>query len=396
MSPSKIIPAATVLAASFFWIPAAEAVPAFAREYKIPCTACHTAWPNLNHVGRQFKENGYRLSLEEGGKEKISSFLEWDEHLPVTAMLIGRPYDEKKSGVTKNRALHEVELVVGGQIYRNVSGWFEFEAEDEEGFETSAKEGVVGYHPLKALNVQAGWAHLLWADPYDTYAATRLLTGPNRPQFINQSFGGADRPDASGGRLRDNRQFVNLYGRPLDRLFYSVGYAGISQDAEGSEPKTYHARLAVDVMTDTMIGLLATTGTCAAIGTSRPNCTVDRDYERSGVDFQTDIVGARFLGAFLKAKDDNATATATVENTAWFVQGSYVISSEGRPAWVPLLRYDTYEKSNGTQEFNEALASVTYYFTHNIKGFVEYWDQLDVPPGQVKDSRLTLQFVAAF
>ncbi len=68
----------------------------------------------------------------------------------------------------------------------------------------------------------------------------------------------------------------------------------------------------------------------------------------------------------------------------------------GRPTWVPLLRYDSYQKSNGTQEYNEAVLSLTYYFTQNIKGFVEYWKQIDIPAGQTEDQRLTLQFVAAF
>lgn len=68
----------------------------------------------------------------------------------------------------------------------------------------------------------------------------------------------------------------------------------------------------------------------------------------------------------------------------------------GRPTWVPLLRYDSYQKSNGAQEYNEAVLSLTYYFTQNIKGFVEYWKQLDIPAGQTEDQRLTLQFVAAF
>ena len=397
MHLSKIVVAVTVLAASAVWTGAAQAIPAFARKEQAACNACHTAWPMLNTVGRQYKENGYSFARGGGGNtEKISDFLEWDKHFPVTAVLVSRPYDKKDSGTTKNRALHEVELMVAGQLYRNVSGWFELEAEDEDDFAAGIKFGAVGYHPHKALNVQVAWAHLLWADPYDTYATTRLLTGPNRPQVINQSFGGADTPDGNQGRLRDQRQVLSVYGRPLNRLFYSVGYAGITNDTEGVEPSTYYGRLAFDVMPDTMAGLFAVKGSCAAIGVTRGNCLVDRDYRRSGMDFQIDVAGARVLAAYLKAEDDNAGATATVENDAWYAQGVYVFHENGRPTWVPLLRYDSYQKSNGTQEYKEAVLNLTYYFTQNIKGFVEYWKQLDIPAGQTEDQRLTLQFVAAF
>src|SRR5664280_680425 len=39
----------------------AVAVPAFARKYGLPCSACHEAWPKLNNFGQVFKDNGYQL-----------------------------------------------------------------------------------------------------------------------------------------------------------------------------------------------------------------------------------------------------------------------------------------------------------------------------------------------
>ena len=39
----------------------AFAIPAFARKYGMPCSACHEAWPKLNNFGQVFKDNGYQL-----------------------------------------------------------------------------------------------------------------------------------------------------------------------------------------------------------------------------------------------------------------------------------------------------------------------------------------------
>lgn len=39
----------------------AQAIPAFARKYGLPCSACHEAWPMLNNFGQTFKDNGYQL-----------------------------------------------------------------------------------------------------------------------------------------------------------------------------------------------------------------------------------------------------------------------------------------------------------------------------------------------
>jgi len=38
-----------------------SAIPAFARKYGMPCSACHEAWPKLSPFGQQFKDNGYQM-----------------------------------------------------------------------------------------------------------------------------------------------------------------------------------------------------------------------------------------------------------------------------------------------------------------------------------------------
>ena len=42
----------------------AYAIPAFARKFGLPCSACHEAWPKLNNFGQVFKDNGYQLMNE--------------------------------------------------------------------------------------------------------------------------------------------------------------------------------------------------------------------------------------------------------------------------------------------------------------------------------------------
>src|SRR6516164_5897387 len=39
----------------------ANAIPAFARKYGMPCSSCHEAWPKLSPFGQQFKDNGYQM-----------------------------------------------------------------------------------------------------------------------------------------------------------------------------------------------------------------------------------------------------------------------------------------------------------------------------------------------
>ena len=57
----------------------AQAVPSFARQTGLECTACHTMFPELTPVGRNFKLNGF-TATKHGDKP-----YEWPP--PVSAMV---------------------------------------------------------------------------------------------------------------------------------------------------------------------------------------------------------------------------------------------------------------------------------------------------------------------
>ncbi len=40
------------------WIPDAEAIPPFARKYKVNCNVCHVRWPRLNAFGERVPNAG--------------------------------------------------------------------------------------------------------------------------------------------------------------------------------------------------------------------------------------------------------------------------------------------------------------------------------------------------
>jgi hypothetical protein len=65
MTWSRSLAAGLLLA--FFLLGSARsalAIPAFARKYGLPCSACHEGWPKLNSFGQTFKDNGYQLMNE--------------------------------------------------------------------------------------------------------------------------------------------------------------------------------------------------------------------------------------------------------------------------------------------------------------------------------------------
>ncbi len=370
---------------SFTWVNTVQAIPAFARKYEKACSSCHTAWPMLNKAGRVFKEAGYRFPSEDQRSQKIKG-ITWGKNFPLSVVMKLQPYDKVDSANDpKLRAVHEIELLVAGAIGKAWSGFFEYEAEDEGNFDLEFGHAAVTWNYSKALNVQFANSPATFADPYETYSMRRLTRGP--AFLIDNAYGGAD----NNGNLRTNRQTVSLYGRPASKVFYSVGLSGASGDNEGKAPGTVHARVAWDVTPKIMVGLLYLDGTCDAAV-----CTVDRDFNRTGIDVQADVNNFRFNAAFLTTEDDNALATATTEDDAFYVQAFYVVKDGRRPKWVPLVRYDSVEASNGTTERKAVTANVGYYFKENIKGYLEYYNEIDDTIDGLEDSRVTLQLELGF
>jgi len=386
-----------------------EAIPAFARKTNMACSTCHTAWPALNAFGRQYKEHGYRLGHLEAPTKTISENLKWDESLPVSVILVARPYDKKGSASDpKIRALHEVELMVAGPMGEKMSGFFEIEAEDEVengiGFDTGIPLAQLTYNHSEAANLQFSWGSHTLFDPYDNYSGNRRMTrGTN--SVIDNSFGGAD----NGGALKSSRQNISLYGRPAPKFFYGVALSGDAGDAEGEGGDTLTARIAFDVLPSLTIGAMHISGTANATSTAGywyivdtttnafepATSTPERDYSRTGFDLQAEVAGFTFNAAFISATDDNVTATAEIDNDAFYVQAMYVVKEGARVTWAPLLRFDSYDRSGGTETVDEITTGINYYFTENVRGMFEFWDR-DSTNNSRDDDRVTVQLFAAF
>ncbi|MCU7812270.1 MAG: hypothetical protein KZQ77_13690, partial [Candidatus Thiodiazotropha sp. (ex Notomyrtea botanica)] len=101
----------------------AQAVPAFARQTSMPCTACHFQnFPTLNSFGRAFRSGGYTLT---GGQGMIEGD---DISLPMmlNASVITKIRYAKSNGNTNTGTDYgeiqwpdEAALLIGGKLSKN-------------------------------------------------------------------------------------------------------------------------------------------------------------------------------------------------------------------------------------------------------------------------------------
>jgi len=369
----------------------ASAIPAFARKNNVKCSSCHTAYPALTTMGRQFKENGYRFPASDVGDTKISDKLQFDKDFPISLALIGRPYTDQKTADTEIRAIHEGELFVAGEVFKNVSGMLEVEAEGEDGFGLVLSTAHITYTHNKAVNVQTGYGPTLMADAYDTYADMRRLTAGHYG-LLDWEFGGADNTD---GILRHSRQQFSVYGRPMDKVFYNVGIGGLTEDMTGSDSQIMFGRAAYDINKDMMVGAMFLSGSCKVSDCGPPN-TKARDFSRTAIDGQFDFNNIRVTAVYMQAKDDLDGGGGSETNKAYYLQGSYRIMENGRPTLMPLARLDSVEVNDGNDSFSTLTLNLTYYLDENVKGFFEYQDLIDKPSGTPSDHITTIQVEVVF
>ena len=149
----------------------AVAIPAFARKYGLPCSACHEAWPKLNSFGQTFKDNGYQL-MNDRDEPIWQNPSYWPIAMRVTphwhyesaghqtvdnpADPTGLPID--KTINTSGFDLTGIDILTGGTLAKNISFLLVPSIESDSGtvgFE-SANVRFDNLHGSPWLNVKFG------------------------------------------------------------------------------------------------------------------------------------------------------------------------------------------------------------------------------------------------
>src|SRR6201981_2393842 len=109
-----------------------HAIPAFARKYGLPCSACHIGWPVLNNFGIAFKDNGYQL-----GNDRDSTIYQDPGYFPITFRVTPNWHLESQTKVavdptlttaggeqtvtTHGFDLSGLDIWTAGTLYKNIS-----------------------------------------------------------------------------------------------------------------------------------------------------------------------------------------------------------------------------------------------------------------------------------
>ncbi|MFQ5649996.1 MAG: hypothetical protein ACE5IY_08645 [bacterium] len=343
----------------------AYAIPAFARRYKTACTSCHVLIPKLNHFGKAFKNNGYRIPPMDEAFVKVPDVKlgddEWKEVWPkgvwpgaipgipqialrIDGDLVLNPEAEVSSDFDFPR---EIEILAGGHAGDGFSYFLELAFEHEEVVLERAFAQFDRIAGSTLFNLKIG-RYELAAVPFSRFS--RRLTSSD---FLTSGF----RALPGGFRFRDRQQGIELWG--AKSLFesggveYGIGIvngSGASRDNNAS--KDIYYRLSYK------FGGFGVSGSRSEEGSKRFKQTnnwrddsfkvgtfgywgkagvsgAENRFDRFGFDFDWWYRDLNVFGVFLhgrELKDD----LQELDFDTYFVEADYVLL----PWVIALLRYE--------------------------------------------------------
>ena len=188
------------------------ALPSFARQTGQPCSACHSAFPQLTPFGRRFKLEGYTAGGTRCGPSQ--SLAEAELQIPIAGMSVpsfthlNKPIDPadtpKGFNTNNNTFVQETSVFYGGQIYCNfgafVQGTYErpgssyFLDNTDIRYANKTKLGgtdlIYGVTTNNNPTVQDPWNTTpAWSFPF-VGASDALAPTPGAGTMIEGTFGG--------------------------------------------------------------------------------------------------------------------------------------------------------------------------------------------------------------
>jgi len=120
-----------LLFASTLLVPTdSNAIPAFARRYKISCTTCHAPIPKLKPYGDEFAGNGFIMIENEKERDYITAgddLLWLNKDFPVGIRFDAYALFDDKTEVDKDLQIPwGVKILSGGTLYKNIGYYFYF------------------------------------------------------------------------------------------------------------------------------------------------------------------------------------------------------------------------------------------------------------------------------
>lgn len=386
---------------SLMFIESTQAIPAFARRYRLSCQTCHNPFPRLTAYGEDFAGNGFQLP---DGPEPARSYADvGDEELdlmrnfPIAARLDlhGSYMPDSEQVDTDLRFIDRAKLLSGGAIAKDIAYYFYFYM-SEEGEVAGVEDAYIHFNNIggSEFDVMAGQFQI--SDPlfkrelrltFEDYHIYKTEIGHS---LVNMAYdrgimmtysafegndlvleivngNGIDAPEDRDSI--DDDSFKNI----LFRASQSLGESGLRVGGV-----YYYAR-------DTKFDHMITAGQIDDVTDEVTWWGIDASFDYK------DTFSANFQ--FMMREDSDPYYTGeevNLETTGGIAEVIFAPDDKDSKFYFVGL-YNWIDSDDDIYDYESIVLNVTHMIRRNIKGFVEYGYDLER-----EENMATLGLVVAF
>jgi hypothetical protein len=369
----KVIPIIILLSLVADFIPKpAEALPLFARKYKMSCVMCHTGFPQLNSFGQSFASNGYQMP-EEDPKDHVEQIEEnkllLHQYFPFAIRVDSFYRLRNDSSVQFDQETPaSVKLLTSGMLKKDITYYFYFFF-DERGGVTGIEDAFLIFNDIidgENLDVRFGQFQI----------TDSIFPREQRLTFQDFSYF-TTRVSDSGFRLvYDRASEINYNFNATEDIGIGllggvangngIGTANNSRNFDSDNFKNFYGRVNISYGNQGI-------GLYAYHGKEKNSSEVKNNFFRVGPDFNfTLFEDWNLWGSYLYGEDDNGlfqtAGSGKIKSWGGFTGVTHILNDD----WMLSLLHnyvDVDRKPN--LNVNVITANLSYYLMRNLKFMFE-------------------------
>lgn len=364
----------------------ANAIPAFARKYKVSCNTCHVAIPKLKAFGDEFAGNGFIMPRGEEparayidtGDETLSLMRDFPIAVRFDAFVKAEDNDQTK---TDFGTPWGIKLMSGGRVSKKVSYYFYFYM-NERGEVAGVEDAYLHFNNIAGTEFDILVGQFQVSDPL--FKRELKLTFED---YYIYTFGVGD----SKSNLKYDRGFIFTYGFDfgLDLVAEVLNGNGIG---EADQNKLFdmdsHKSFALRASQD--LGLVRL-GAFGYSGAEKMNGAENEvTYIGPDATFGNDFWEMNIQALRREDTNPDFMSKQKVTTDGGFVEFTYMPQAD-QSKFLYTLLYNKVDSDLDVYDYETATVSVSHMAARNLRILMEYTRDLEF-----EKSRFVLGVVSAF
>ena len=350
----------------------ADAIPAFARKYKISCSTCHAPVPKLKAYGAEFAGNGFVIPEEEKERDYVTAgdpLLWLNRDFPIAARFDAYGVYEQDSEVENDLQVPwGVKLLSGGALYKNIGYYFYFYL-SERGEVAGIEDAYLHFNNLFKQEFDIMVGQFQTSDP--------LMKRELRLTFEDYKLY-TQRIGMSGLNLTYDRGIMLTYGigkTATDLVGFVVNGDGIgaadedSRKFDNDDTKNFGFRILQGIGDIASIGAFYYNGQETLVDSSRKNT-----INYIGPDVNIVVGKFEFTGQYLLRTDKNPLFIANpkdIETNSYIAELIFAPKKEAS-RWYLTALYNRIDSDLEGYDYETITLSPSYLIARNLRILAEF------------------------